>query len=131
MTLLSTGQLIGTLIAALGGGTVVALVLTLKPTRRKIFSEAKKTSSEGEKSDAEATEIIARTATGLMTSMEQNVVLLNRQLAEARQEIEELTRQLRAANKRVCELEDSVDHLTRRLDATAASTPEGGVPGGR
>lgn len=119
MDLLGTGQLIVGLIAALGGGTVVALVLTLKPTRRKIFSEAKKTSSEGEKSDAEATEIITRTATGLMTSMEQNVVLLNRQLLEARQEIEELNRQLRAANKRVGELEDTVDNLTRKYDAMA------------
>jgi chromosome segregation ATPase len=121
--LLEVGELIGGIIVAMGGGAVITLLLTLRPTKKKILSEAAKTTSEGDKTDAEAVEILARVSAGMLSPFEETVSSLARQLREAHVEIEELNRKLRAANKRVGELEDSVDTLTRRIDVTHPNPP--------
>lgn len=122
MNLLVVAQIITAIIAALGGSAGLVMFFTLRATKRKLLAEAGKTTAEGDKTDAEAAEILARASAGMLSPFEATIASLSRQLAAANAEIEDLNRKLRAANKRVGELEDSVATLTRRVDA--AGTPE-------
>lgn len=125
MDLLAAGQLVAVLIGALGGSAGLIMFFTLRQQKRKLLAEAAKTNSEGDKTDAEAAEILARASAGMLGPFQDTISSLKRQLTEANVEIEELNRKLRTANKRVAELEDSVEALTRNVDA--ANTDPGGL----
>lgn len=123
MSLLVIVEATALIIGALGGSAGIIMFFTLRPTKKKILSEAAKTNSEGERTEAEAAEILARASAGMLSPFEATIASLSRRLAEANAEVEDLNRKLRAANKRIGELEDSVDSLTRRVDA-AANAPQ-------
>ena len=77
--------------SALGGIGAIVTVIMLPRTLRKLRAETTKLQSEGEKTDAEAAQVLSNTALAL--------------LAPARAEIEELEKRLRAANSRASQLE--------------------------
>jgi len=117
--LLVIAQVAAIVIGALGGSAGFVMAFTLRQTKRKMLAEAGKTTAEGEKTEAEAVEILGRAAAGMLSPMEATIASLARQLSAANVEIEHLTSELRRANKRVGELEDSIDSLTKRVDSTA------------
>lgn len=119
MDLLVIAQVAAIVIGALGGSAGLVMFFTLRATKRKLLAEAGKTTAEGDKTDAEAAEILARASAGMLSPFEATIASLARQLAEANTQTEELTAKLRAANKRIGELEDSVEVLTRRMDHAA------------
>lgn len=119
MDLLSYLPLIAGLIGALGGSAGLVLFFTVRQQKKKMLAEAGKTHSEGEKTDAEAAEIVARTASGMLEPYVEIAATLRQELREARAEIRELRDELRAAHKRVNDLETALDRAGRRVeDAT-------------
>lgn len=76
---LALGDLIGVLSTASGGG-IIGVIGTRVFDWGKYRSETKVNRSTGTKLDAEATEVIARTAAALVIPLERQITYLNKRL---------------------------------------------------
>lgn len=116
MDLLVIAQVISIIIGALGGSAGLVMFLTLRQTKGKLVAEAKGLDSAGDKTEAEAVEILARASAGMLSPMEATIASLSRQLAETQAEVEQLKRERRTDRNRIDELEDALAQATRRMD---------------
>jgi flagellar biosynthesis/type III secretory pathway chaperone len=97
------------LVVGLGGLTALIGLLKVRADKKKILAEASKTG-------ADAAQVVAQTAIGLLGPYSEQVTMLTRRLTEASNQIDELTTRLREANQRVGALEHQVQELTNELD---------------
>lgn len=97
------------LVVGLGGLSALVGLVKVRADKKKILAEASKTG-------ADAAQVVAQTAIGLLGPYSEQVAMLQRRLTEASNQIDELTRRLREANTRVCALENQVQDLTNELE---------------